>query len=145
MKIYLNNFCSITLGLAFLISTIGCSSGDGFKRVAVQGSATFNGEPISNASFSMNPPVEAKDSPSVHGMIINGKYRLTRDRGPVPGPHRVDVTILGPVDSSDESDEGTKPKLKELGTYSIEITVPEKGSDSLNLDVLGSNRPSGTA
>jgi len=123
----------IALAGLLLWNIAGCSSGDGLNRVAIQGAATLDGQPIQDGSFSLIPPVDAgKSSPSVYGVISNGKYHVPVARGPVPGEHRLEVTVYGPSEAPSSS-ESSSPSMAELGNYSVEIMVPEKGSEQLDL------------
>ncbi len=123
-----------------ILLAVGCSRGDGFNRVAIEGRATINGEPIQSASFTLVPPLESK-SPSVYGVVSNGQYRLDRKNGPVPGPHRLEITIFSAPEASDNT-EGAQISVRELGSYSIEVQVPEKGSSSLDFVVDKQNTSS---
>lgn len=124
--------------LAF--SSVGCSRGDGFQRVAIGGKALLKGDPIESASFTLVPPLESK-SPSVYGVVSEGQYRLDTKQGPVPGPHRLEITVFSNPEPADNS-EGAPTQVQELGSYTIDIVVPEKGSSSLDFILDNQNTSS---
>lgn len=118
------------------IAGSGCS-GDGFSRVPVGGAVTLDGKPVQTGTFSMTPPVEDSDRPTVHGMVADGQYRLQKAQGPVPGKYFIHITVYATSATTDgEGGEGSSSHVKELGTYSTEIVVPETGSDSLDVPLV---------
>jgi acetyl esterase/lipase len=63
----------------------------GKKRIAVQGSVTIDGKPLSWGGITLIP--EDPNAP-VAWVHSTGEFSIDAANGPVPGPHRVEVHIL---------------------------------------------------
>lgn len=78
--------------LTVLATTLsGCSRTDeGPPRVAVDGQVTFRGRPVEKGSILFVPMGETQ-GPKTGAVIEGGRYRLSKDRGPVIGKLRVEI------------------------------------------------------
>jgi hypothetical protein len=78
----------------------GCGGeDDGLPREAVSGTVTFKGQPLDLGSISFRP-----EGPSVlaEGLIENGSYAISRDKGLVPGKYKVLISArAGPEPTRD--------------------------------------------
>jgi hypothetical protein len=83
---------------AAILASAGCSK-NAADRVVVEGSVSFNGEPVANGQISFYP-TEANPGPVSGGPIKDGKY-VAQARGGVPlGNHRVEITGFRPMKST---------------------------------------------
>lgn len=70
------------------LAASGC--GGNSSRIAVEGEVTLGGEPISAGSIVFKPAFQEKGF-QVGTKIVDGKYRFTRDDGPIPARYRVEI------------------------------------------------------
>jgi hypothetical protein len=77
------------LGLALLTS--GLISGCDGKRASVQGTVTYNGQPVNGGRIFFLPEGEPVGRPTVHATIRQGNYSLAAAQGPELGRHRVEI------------------------------------------------------
>lgn len=66
----------------------GCGSGSGPERASVEGTVTFNGEPIETGSIQF-VPVEGVVGKAVSAPITNGEFSLSSSEGPAVGMNKV--------------------------------------------------------
>lgn len=115
---------------------IGCGDGtESFNRVAVSGTVTLSGDSAVSGSMIATANIEnglknTKDRPNVQTLITDGKFEFTAENGPAPGDYFVEVSIdvEGSVETGPEGEDET-----ESATYKASITIPEGGSDSLEI------------
>ncbi len=75
----------------FLFSMPGC----GHKgRVAVEGTVTLEGQPLHQAQIEFIPK-PGTAAPTVGGDIVNGKFAIPPDKGPLVGKYRVKIIKSG--------------------------------------------------
>ena len=67
----------------------GCGTESGPERFEVSGSVTVDGKPLASGIISMVPEGEG---PATGAEVTDGRFQLTRERGPSRGPHSVRVT-----------------------------------------------------
>lgn len=67
----------------------GCAAESGPERFEVSGTVTVDGRPLASGIISMVPE---GDGPATGAEIADGRFQLTRERGPSRGPHNVRVT-----------------------------------------------------
>jgi len=75
-----------TLGWLLLVALLGCGSSDG--RLAVDGSITLDGKPLSGGVVSFRP-VQADKATTAGSGIEEGRYRIPADAGLLPGEYKV--------------------------------------------------------
>ncbi|MDR3198871.1 MAG: hypothetical protein LBU34_13475 [Planctomycetaceae bacterium] len=71
------------------VCCFGCSSGDGLKRAAVEGTVTLDNKPLEKGFVSWFPL--NGEGPTVGADIQNGKYKIIKKNGPVVGEYRVEI------------------------------------------------------
>jgi hypothetical protein len=74
-----------------LVAVSGCGGPDGPERAAVQGTVTFDGEPVPEGTIKFIP-TEGTTGPTSGGRIEDGKFHITEDVGPVIGRQLVAIT-----------------------------------------------------
>src|SRR5689334_2705347 len=83
---------SLSLLVAAVVAAVGCS---GTKRVAVEGTITYDGNPIAIGTITFLP--EFENGIKAGGRVENGRYQLGAAFGLAPGPHRVEVRWAKPT------------------------------------------------
>lgn len=73
----------LVLAMLPLALTLGCSETTGPQRVAVSGTVTLDGSPVSGVSVILNPL--GPDGLSAVAFVENGEFTLPEDRGPTAG------------------------------------------------------------
>jgi hypothetical protein len=124
---------------ALLALLAGCAG-----RAAVDGTVTFNGEPVDNGGIQF---VSEDGKNKGGGEIKGGKYSLTGDHGLPPGKYKVEVywnkktgkTVVDKADTGEKMDETSQvipPEFNTNTTLSAEI---KSGTNSgVNFDLKGS-------
>jgi hypothetical protein len=87
MSMHLNR-CVVAAMLAGL-SLSGCAD-SGPARAPIQGLVTIGGQPLA-AGRILFTPAAPNEGPAASARIVDGKYALTDDDGPVPGQNRVQI------------------------------------------------------
>lgn len=85
MTTRIGRICTSTLLGCMLMFCASCTKNDG--RQSASGQVTIDGQPIEKGSIMFLP----LDSGSIKtgGPIVNGKYDILTEKGPVSGKHRV--------------------------------------------------------
>lgn len=77
--------------LLLLIYTLGCGgTSDKPAQAAVSGTVTFDGKPLLAGTIRF-VPVDGTKGSKVSAQIIDGKFELQAELGPVVGDHRIEV------------------------------------------------------
>ena len=111
-------FCSLAV---VCVALAGC--GDGLKRQRVQGTVTFQGQPVEFGAIFFEPTASVgKVAPTVYLPIRDGKYD-TGDEGPVAGKYRV---VVGGMDKSRNKvdDDGITQTPQLFRDYTFEVDIP---------------------
>jgi hypothetical protein len=66
-------------------------AGCGGNRASVQGTVTYDGQPVDGGRIHFIPEGEPKGRPAVHAVIEQGRYYLPASQGPEFGRHRVEI------------------------------------------------------
>ncbi len=72
------------------LAVAGCGGPDGPERVAVAGNVTLDGVALAKGSIRFVPQRPAA-GPRAGGLIVDGRYKIERDHGPVVGTMRVEI------------------------------------------------------
>jgi hypothetical protein len=80
-------------GLLCWLALLGClaAAGCGGKRATVQGTVTYDGQPVDGGRIFFLPKGEPAGRPAVHATIEGGKYYLSASKGPELGLHSVEI------------------------------------------------------
>jgi hypothetical protein len=73
--------------LATLLATAGCGPATPNQRVF--GRVTLDGAPIAKGIISLAP---LEKGPSAAAEIVDGRYDIGRDKGPLPGQYKVSIS-----------------------------------------------------
>jgi len=125
------------------LAIIGCSGDpstprDTFNRVAVAGTVTLDGAPLSEGMIQFDP-AEGATAPMASAEITEGKFSIEKPQGPVAGRYKVRISSRVPVKLKEGEAPGGTPKPKpELipskynAKSTLETDVPAGGARSLD-------------
>ena len=135
-------FLRIASAIALLSCFIvGCGGGDGFDRVPVSGTVTYEGDANRSGSIVATPAATGTGAPNVSAIITDGKFSFPPDQGPVAGSYIFEVSLAAPGKAT--SGGGENPEdARETGptiTYRKTLDVPEGGSDSLSIELTSAD------
>jgi hypothetical protein len=82
--------CTFATGLLITFFAIGCSSGDALNRQAISGLVNVDGNPLKHGLIRFEPQ-GTTTGPGVMAEILDGQFCFSKDIGPIPGTHRVEV------------------------------------------------------
>jgi hypothetical protein len=118
----------------------GCGGTD---RLAVEGTVTFQGEPIAEGSITLRP-IEGTQSPTAGSRIVDGKFRIDADGGPRPGTFRVEIAASRPTgrkimdpetgQPTDMIEQYIPPRYNRQSELTAEITPGGPNELEFNLD-----------
>ncbi|MBX6313500.1 MAG: hypothetical protein IRY99_11375 [Isosphaeraceae bacterium] len=98
----------VLLALVAVMALEGCGGGDELPRQEVSGTVTLNGQPLEDGSIQFQPAGTGQGAAVSGGsMITNGRYRIRRDQGLVPGTYKVMIFSHGET-SGDASEPGAQ-------------------------------------
>lgn len=78
----------------WLLAIVGCGSGSG--RDSMEGTVTFDGQPVEKAVISFEPLPGTK-SPTAGAEVVDGKFVIPTDSGTFAGRFRVKITASRPT------------------------------------------------
>ena len=119
---------SAALCLALL--TCGLVAGCDGKRARVQGTVTFNNQPVDGGRIFFLPDGEPAGRPAVHATLSQGKYSLPATAGPEFGRHRVEI-----VWHRKPGKQLPKPDYPGLNTDDMEQVIPAIYNSKTTLSV----------
>jgi hypothetical protein len=83
-------FLGLIVGAGFM--SIGCAGAtDDLPRLAVSGTVTLGGEPLTQGRIQFEPASAEAKIPA-GGEITDGRFAIPRDQGPTPGDYRIMIT-----------------------------------------------------
>lgn len=88
------SFLLLISGL-LLPGSIGCSRQNAEGRVAVSGTVTQNGTPVSSGQIFFRPS-PGSAGPSTGGAIEGGTFEIPADRGPITGEYIIRISAAPP-------------------------------------------------
>jgi hypothetical protein len=91
----------LLIGIATATACIasGCGSGDDLPREPISGTVTFEGQPIASGSIQFLPR-QTKEGIASGGVIADGRFRVVREDGPVPGSYQVMIFASDPTQAA---------------------------------------------
>ena len=85
-----NRMATCIILVPILLAMIGCGSGDPLNRQAVSGHVNVNGVPLSHGLIRFEPQ-GITTGPGAMTEILDGQFCFSKDTGPIPGTHRVEI------------------------------------------------------
>lgn len=80
---------TVTLSTLLVLPLLGCGN-SGPPRAPIAGAVTVGGQPLARGRILFIPQAPTQGE-STSGVIVNGKYELDENHGPLIGAHRVEV------------------------------------------------------
>jgi hypothetical protein len=71
-----------------IVCLSGCGGAPAQNRAPVEGEVSFDGKPLAKGTVTFTPE---KQGTSGSGDIVDGQFKIAADRGPSPGPCRVEI------------------------------------------------------
>jgi hypothetical protein len=120
----------IWLAIGTLACVPACKKSDGLKRVEVRGRVTYEKKPVARGLITFRP-AHGSSGPIAGAGIIEGKYAISREKGPTVGAHEVEIKI---VDADKESSRQRPPEAAiqhaiNLKSYSQQIEIQEGANE----------------
>src|SRR5579864_8957149 len=81
--------CGALIVAAVLALIPGC--GDAGPRSSVQGSVTYDGQPVDDGTIAFLPAGDGEERARATGEIYDGRYELNSHSGPNTGKYRVEI------------------------------------------------------
>lgn len=103
---------------------VGCGSGDGKPRVALEGRVTLDGKELTNGLVSLIPTDSAGET--AVAVIENGKYVIDEEAGPTPGRYKVLVESQQPTGRKVRDTDNPRSKVDEVR----EVVPPQYNAQS---------------
>jgi hypothetical protein len=117
--------------IATLVSIAACRNNNGLERVEVQGKVTYQGAPVEKGLITFRT-ASGSSGPVAGTGIVKGKFLIPVEKGPIAGPHEVEIKI---IEHGGDSAKSTQPDLAMRGqlqmkTFSQRVEV-SSGPNSL--------------
>jgi hypothetical protein len=125
------------LALCGVLSLLtGCGSNVG-GNVAVSGNVTYDGEPLKTGQVVFEPRGPGR---MAIGQLVDGRYSIAAERGPLPGGYVVRITASRPSGETASAGPTGGNELREV----YEQFVPAKYNDGSELSIDIESQPSVT-
>ncbi|MFV0442987.1 MAG: hypothetical protein ACK5Q5_05410 [Planctomycetaceae bacterium] len=112
------------VGTVLCLAVGGCA-GESAGRLAMSGQVTRAEHPVPTGIISFRPSGE-QSGPAANADIIEGRYRFSASDGPLPGLHRVSITIPPPPSKS----AGARPAAAaSQWTFEVQLPMPDNAAD----------------
>jgi hypothetical protein len=110
--------------LTVLISVSACRNDDGRRRVEVRGKVTYQDAPVERGLITFRPASGSR-GPAAGTGIVDGKFLIPAEKGPIAGPYEVEVKIVNAVHDSMKSGEPALSKrgAEQLKSFSQRVEV----------------------
>lgn len=89
-----------TICLLVIVATCGC--GGGPKRLPVEGTVTVDGQMLESGQFTLIP-LEGTRGPTAGAEIVDGKFSIASNGGPLAGTFRVEIMAAQTVTGKKQS------------------------------------------
>jgi len=100
-----NVFAAWCVGGVYLVILAGC--GEASRRTELEGTVTFDGEPLPKGSIAFHPQA-GTSGPSAGGKIEDGRFVVDRQRGAFAGKFRVEITATRKNGKKEQTPFGTE-------------------------------------
>lgn len=137
---------ALPLALLALVLAAGCGE-SGLPRGPITGSVTVGGAPMKGGRILFLPQTPT-EGPAVSARIVDGKYELPDDEGPIVGSNRVEVEADLPLSFAIDDEEAfakakgklpkqpVPPKFNRLSTLSVEVKSGEENRFDLDIPAV---------
>lgn len=87
--------CTLGLVILLIFGSAGCgdTAHDDLPRRAISGMVTFDGQPL-KSGFIQFQPASQTEGMAAGGRIVDGRFDVPQDQGPVPGSYKVQINSL---------------------------------------------------
>ncbi|HEY4233793.1 MAG TPA: hypothetical protein VGM76_10225 [Lacipirellulaceae bacterium] len=79
--------------ITVLVLAPACRDDNGLGRVEVRGRVTYQGAPLQRGLITFRPASGSR-GPAAGTGIVDGKFLIPAEQGPIAGPHEVEVKIV---------------------------------------------------
>jgi hypothetical protein len=110
--------------ITVFVAVPACRNDDGLGRIEVRGRVSYQGAPIQRGLITFRPASGLK-GPVAGTVIIDGKFSIPAEKGPIAGPHEVEVKIVNVDNGSVKSAEPALSKREpgQLISFSRQVEV----------------------
>ena len=128
-----------------LLTIVGCGGGD--QRKSLQGTVSFNGQPLSHGRITFRP-IQDTGGPTAGAKIVDGQFTITPDQGTFSGMFRVEITAWRKTGrTTRDPDEGQVPQSVQYipqqynaqSELRAEVTID--GPNKFNFQLHGNVKP----
>ena len=129
--------CLVWLVAAWLAMS-GCGGRTGPEKAVVSGRVTLDGVPVEDGTIAFIPTGNGPGGPTAGAMIKQGTYRTLAGKGPVLGPHRVEIIAYRPGKSVEVQGVGgaTTGLSGTAAVQELELYIPEQFNKHSTLTVV---------
>lgn len=109
------------------LASIGGCGGEA-PRLPVEGAVTLDGQPLTKGQITFIPASGAK-GPTAGAPVVEGRYAIAADRGPMAGTFRVEITATAPTSRKKRSMNVATGQMETVADYES-IVPPQYNVDS---------------
>ena len=102
------------LKLLGTVLLVGCADTSG--RLAISGNVSYDGQPLPNGTIGFAPQ-DASTGKAAGAEIIDGRYEISHDDGPLAGTYQVRVYAERPTGRKLQADEGSSETIDQMVQY----------------------------
>jgi hypothetical protein len=110
--------------ILILVTVPACRDDDDLGRVEVRGRVIYQGAPVQRGLITFRPPTGSK-GPAAGTGIVDGKFLIPAEKGPIAGHQMVEVKIVSVDSNSVKTEEPalTKRDPGPLKSFSQQVEV----------------------
>jgi len=116
------------VGLLALLSlvAVGCNNGgaDDLPREPISGTVSYDGKPLANGTIQFQPASQAEGM-AAGGMVVEGRFDVPREEGPVPGNYKVQIDSIDETVTVTVPEQPTSPR-EDVLPGELKIAPPKK-------------------
>jgi hypothetical protein len=140
-----SRFVQVAAGIAVLCCTLVGCGGDGFDRVPLSGTVTFEGDASRSGFITATPATAGTGAPTATAVIENGKFSFPLNQGPIAGSYIFEVNLNVPDKLTPTSGDQSRPEdANETGatqvTYQKTLDVPAEGNSGFAIEVTSADQ-----
>jgi hypothetical protein len=112
------------LAVLALAIAAGCGGEKGPPRVAVSGSVSLDGQPLSSGVIRFLPTGDTR-GPAAAAVIKEGVYELSQSEGPIVGTHRVEIEAADYFGFAIDDEAAFAQNVEKKPSRALKNPVPE--------------------